>query len=1018
MLNKALQTKFYNFLATRWGVAIFIIGLFFSFNSVLQLLTAILDEQTSHYSSIQNPSFQPTCHLNHKGPIYEDIDVVFTWVNGSDPRHKAALQAMKLEKLGEIERVCNGTEIPEEHNCTRDEETLSRFTDNEELRYALRSIEKNMNWVRNIYLVTNGQIPYWMNLSHPRLSIVTHEQIFANKSHLPTFSSPAIEANLHRIPGLARKFVYFNDDTMIGDTVYPDDFETKSGGQKVFLAWGVPNCAEGCPSSWIGDGFCDQACNSSACDWDGGDCANVTADSDTPGGNYNGGSYNGGFSSALSSSDYCSTGCPNSWIGDKFCDRTCRVANCGFDAGDCDIEELSTNLHGVMIEETTDDVVLPKEILAAYFNLTKIIGKGKVLDGSHDNTELIRTATISQKHRIITLTFNRNIPSQLVTVEVNYQTEDGTKMDLLFNVTHSTLNNDTQSNPLTSSTEHQQSPLQSDQSPLQEPEKVNEDPNDDLKREDEDERVDIEGRKEKENELEGIQSPKKAEEEESSTIKSRHVKGDYITVSKSAEDLNELNEIAKPKLEDEKAEEDPKVEKTLGRNSRKDEMKKKRIRSMKQKLDEIMSKTSETGRKLMSSEEGNEGDRLELLAEKFTKFGGLSKEVSLNLLTQFKKKNGNLWEQKLEKKINEMETIFIEQKYRLDQSKISENGEIIWPWEDEFEEKGKEEDAKQSTGRKLMDNYGESLKFVNSLMNAAFGSTARKVPAHMPHFLSLDVLEDLHKQWPDKWNETSSHQFRSGEDMQFAFSYFYFMIHQLNEFNLTNIWTTYLDTNTDGYLNTNELRTLAAHLGPLPLANDSVIILKEQLLNCSEGGLISLPVLQNCEIIFNQVKEHFSAKPKNRHELLDTEQVAFLMIGLNHTNVEAWLDGVRERRHKFICLNDNLNYSDPRAPEVLKVVKNFYTSLFPHKSSFELADGVENPFLHLDEFPEPYMPFGRKSNNHEEASLARQKKWILFAVFSLFGCAACVAFWRTKGGDESAARRNREKRFLVMMNTA
>lgn len=42
---------------------------------------------------------------------------------------------------------------------------------------------------------------------------------------------------------------------------------------QVYLTWPVPNCAEGCPGSWIKDGYCDKACNNSACDWDGGDCS-------------------------------------------------------------------------------------------------------------------------------------------------------------------------------------------------------------------------------------------------------------------------------------------------------------------------------------------------------------------------------------------------------------------------------------------------------------------------------------------------------------------------------------------------------------------------------------------------------------------------------------------------------------------------------------------------------------------------------------------------------------------------
>jgi hypothetical protein len=58
------------------------------------------------------------------------------------------------------------------------------------------------NQVRQIFIVTNGQIPAWLNLDHPRIQVVTHEDIFLNKSHLPTFSSPSIEMHLHRIPGL------------------------------------------------------------------------------------------------------------------------------------------------------------------------------------------------------------------------------------------------------------------------------------------------------------------------------------------------------------------------------------------------------------------------------------------------------------------------------------------------------------------------------------------------------------------------------------------------------------------------------------------------------------------------------------------------------------------------------------------------------------------------------------------------------------------------------------------------
>nr|CAD7442666.1 unnamed protein product [Timema bartmani] len=196
-----------------------------------------------------------------------------------------------------------------------------------ELRYSLRSLEKFAPWIRHVFLVTNGQIPYWLNLDNPRLTLVTHEEIFVNLSHLPTFSSPAIETHIHRIHGLSQKFLYLNDDVMLGKEVWPEDFETFAKGQKkllcfqekqfgavlklaltlanpnvdglnlaqgvqrnfhkaedvvypclrsrlklVYLSWSVPDCSDSCPWSWIGDGACDHTCNNLECTFDGGDC--------------------------------------------------------------------------------------------------------------------------------------------------------------------------------------------------------------------------------------------------------------------------------------------------------------------------------------------------------------------------------------------------------------------------------------------------------------------------------------------------------------------------------------------------------------------------------------------------------------------------------------------------------------------------------------------------------------------------------------------------------------------------
>ena len=242
----------------------------------------------------------------------DPIDIVYTWVNGSDPVFLRDMEAWR-ERLGlapAAEENDTGSSDGDAHSGADgsdgsgsdgsdgsdggsgdssgdssddgsgggdDPASSNRFRDNNELRYSMRSIEKYAPWVRKIHVLTNGQVPNWLNIEHPRIHLVTHADIFPNSSHLPVFSSPAIEAHLHRIPGLSNRFIYFNDDVFLGNPVWPDDFATRANGQKVYLSWEVPKCNPGCIESWIGDGFCDQACNVSACDWDFPDCVNATS---------------------------------------------------------------------------------------------------------------------------------------------------------------------------------------------------------------------------------------------------------------------------------------------------------------------------------------------------------------------------------------------------------------------------------------------------------------------------------------------------------------------------------------------------------------------------------------------------------------------------------------------------------------------------------------------------------------------------------------------------------------------
>lgn len=75
-----------------------------------------------------------------------------------------------------------------------------------------------------------------------------------------------------RIPGLSKRFIYFNDDILIGAPLYLDDFINENKGYHVYMSWPLPMCAPDCPWMYVSDGQCDQPCHNDECQMDGGDC--------------------------------------------------------------------------------------------------------------------------------------------------------------------------------------------------------------------------------------------------------------------------------------------------------------------------------------------------------------------------------------------------------------------------------------------------------------------------------------------------------------------------------------------------------------------------------------------------------------------------------------------------------------------------------------------------------------------------------------------------------------------------
>ena len=141
-----------------------------------------------------------------------NIDIVYLWVDGNDPVWRAKKEAFERG-------------MP--HSAS---EALAeaRFVDNDELKYSLRSIERFAPWIHHIYIVTDRQVPAWIDLTNKRISIVDHTEIMPREA-LPSFSSPAIEWCIDNIPGLSEHFLLANDDTFIGREATPADFFTPSG---------------------------------------------------------------------------------------------------------------------------------------------------------------------------------------------------------------------------------------------------------------------------------------------------------------------------------------------------------------------------------------------------------------------------------------------------------------------------------------------------------------------------------------------------------------------------------------------------------------------------------------------------------------------------------------------------------------------------------------------------------------------------------------------------------------------
>ena len=203
------------------------------------------------------------------------VDVVYTWVNGSQPEFQRTLLAADVSST-----------LPYRPHA-------SRFRDDGLLQFALRSLLQSdalMRSVRHVYIVSSGEVPWFLRdelrplvngsaaecggaargftyvpLAMPlsplvararqgygaggrigggsasRLFVVPHSAIFPNPAaDLPTFNSNGILCSLHRLPQLSDWFLYSDDDTIITrrNTSLDAWWDSRSGAQRLYFTAG------------------------------------------------------------------------------------------------------------------------------------------------------------------------------------------------------------------------------------------------------------------------------------------------------------------------------------------------------------------------------------------------------------------------------------------------------------------------------------------------------------------------------------------------------------------------------------------------------------------------------------------------------------------------------------------------------------------------------------------------------------------------------------------------------------
>jgi hypothetical protein len=220
------------------------------------------------------------------------VDLVYTWVNGSDPE-RLVTKALDLSRLPKSQLKAVKSQIPPTQggkghplrltggggkkaatvayisqnfnrlirNMSTNTFASRRDRENDELRFSIRSVEQFLDWHQGrIIIVTPGAIPDWLSRTalltsrtrsravdwlddHPETRqeavakriMVVHQDAILPWRHRFTFNTNTIEPNIFRLNNLTNMFIQFNDDYFVLRNTTVSTFFNKYGGSNLLL---------------------------------------------------------------------------------------------------------------------------------------------------------------------------------------------------------------------------------------------------------------------------------------------------------------------------------------------------------------------------------------------------------------------------------------------------------------------------------------------------------------------------------------------------------------------------------------------------------------------------------------------------------------------------------------------------------------------------------------------------------------------------------------------------------------